>query len=116
MSWTTTSVIPLATTTVSILRRQGADEYEEPYGGGTPAGLDVAASGVRAVIGRPRGSDRVEGGEQARTELELLCDPCDVVYTDLVKDESTGVVYRLTFLFNYPDHVEGRLELVQGVV
>lgn len=113
MSW---SAIPITTTTISVLRRQGADEYDEPYGGDTPAGLDVAASGVRAVIGRPRGSDRVEGGEQARTDLELLCDPCDMSYTDLVKDEASDVVYRLTFMFAYPDHIEGRLELVQGVV
>ena len=121
-------MIPLATTTVSILRIAAPDEYAEPYGGKTNADRAVVVSGVRAVIdipvGRQAGIERVAGGEQTRTELRLAADPCDINRTDVVKDEVTGIFYTVTWCLRYPGngsagdmgHVEAGIVNVEGLV
>lgn len=110
-------MIPLATTTIAVLRTTGPDQYDEPYGGGDdPANREVVASGVRAVLDRPRGTEQVAGGEQSRVDLSLICDRCDIDYRDLVRDERTGRVYRTVWTLDYGDHIEGGLQIVEGVV
>lgn len=110
-------MIPLSTTTISVLRVAAADDYAEPYQGDDTARRTVAATGVRAVIDRPTGREQLAGGEQAIWDFGLVCDPVDIDYRDTVKDESTGVVYRVVWVMAYPgEHVEAGLTLVQGEV
>jgi len=112
-------VIPLATTTISVLRLKPGDIYDEPYEGADAADRDVAASGIRAVIYRPvarvAGREQQSGGEQAIGELDLACDPCGLTHLDWVKDETTDVIYQVVYALAYPgSHEEAGLRLVEG--
>lgn len=109
-------MIPTATTTIAVLRSPSSDQYDEPYGGGGPGDRTTVASGVRAVIDRPFGREQVAGGEQSQVTLSLVCDPCDIGYRDMVRDERTGVVYQVQWALHYGPHVEGGIQIVQGVV
>jgi hypothetical protein len=109
-------VIPLATTTIAVLRIAGPDQYEEPYGGVQPSQRETVASGVRAVLDRPTGREQVAGGEQSTVDLSLACDPCDIDYRDVIKDERTGRHYRVVWTLDYGEHIEGGLQIVQGEV
>lgn len=109
-------MIPLATTTIAVLRASAPDQYDEPYGGSTPADRSEVAAGVRAVIDRPTGREQVAGGEQNRVDLSLACDPCDINHLDQVRDENTDQVYRVVWVLAYPGHVEGGLQIVSGEV
>lgn len=108
-------MIPLATTTITVLRQAEADQYEEPYSGQPAAGRTEHATGVRAVIDRPTGREQVAGGEQSIVDLELVCDPCGLDYRDLIRDDTTGRVYRVVFALYFPgDHDEAGLRIVEG--
>lgn len=109
--------LPLATTTVTILRAPAADDYAEPYSGTPTAGLDEVVTGVPAVIYAPTGREAVAGGEQTATDLRFVCEPVDIKSTDYLKDDTTGVTYRITWWISYPgEHVEGAIRLVEGLV
>jgi hypothetical protein len=109
-------VIPVATTRITVLRNTADAHDDEPYGGHTPADRAAVAQGVRAVIDRPTGSEQVAGGEQSRVDLMLHCDPCDIDYRDLVRDERTGAVYRVVFVLDFGMHLQGGLQIVEGEV
>lgn len=109
-------MIPLATTTIAVLRAPAGDEYAEPYAGAGTATWTRATTGVRAVIGRPSGREEVAGGEQSVWDFQLVCDPVELRRLDQVEDESTGVVYRVVWLMAYPGLVEAGLRLVEGEV
>lgn len=110
-------MIPLSTTTITVLRVADADEYAEPYQGDDTTRRTVQATGIRAVIDRPGGNEQLAGGEQAVWDFGLVCDPTDLRYTDTVQDESTGIVYRVVWVMTYmADHVEAGLRVVQGEV
>lgn len=100
-------MIPFATTTITIYRRDDEQMYGEPYAGlkYSDRGV-VVAEGVRAVIdvavGRQAGIERNRGGESVRSELRLVADPCDLKHTDQVMDSLTGIVYDLSFLVWFP--------------
>lgn len=108
-------MIPVATTSITVLRPPAVDLYAEPYSGTGTATMQQIATGVPAVIERPRGTIQLAGGEQTITELRLLCDPVDLQRLDRVTDESTGTVYRILWLLVYPgDHIEAGLRDVEG--
>lgn len=108
-------MIPLATTTVAVLRLPAGTDDDEPYSGNDPASWDVAATGIRAVIDRPRGREQLAGGEQSISDFELICDTADIGRLDQVKDETTGTVYRVVWVMSYPgEHTEAGLRLVEG--
>lgn len=111
-------MIPTATTTIAVLRSPESDQYDEPYGGSDLGSRTAVATGVRAVIDRPTGREQVAGGEQSQVSLALICDPCDITYRDLVRDEKTGTVYKVMWVLNYGTsaHVEGGIQIVEGVV
>lgn len=109
-------MIPAATTTITVLRASVPDQYEEPYGGDQPTDRAVVATGVRAVIDRPTGREQVAGGEQNRVDLALACDPVDIEHRDLVRDDTSGHVYRVVWVLSYPSHVEGGLQIISGEV
>lgn len=108
--------IPLATTTITVLRSPAGDVYDEPYGGDVPADWDTVVTGVRAVIDRAGGREQVAGGEQNRVDLALACDPCDVDHLDAIRDDRTGATYRVVWVLNYGPHIEGGLQIVKGVL
>ena len=111
-------MIPLSTTTITVLRTPVADIYDEPYGGGTPADREVVATGVRAVIDRPTGiREQVAGGEQSTVELLLTCDLTDITYLDLVRDDNTQQVYGVRYVITYQgSHTEAGLRITEGVL
>lgn len=111
-------MIPLSTTTISVLRTPVADIYDEPYDGSGAAERDVIATGVRAVIDRPSGiREQVQGAEQSVVELWLTCDPVDMTHMDLVRDDTTGQVYGVRYVISYlGSHVEAGLRITEGVV
>lgn len=113
--------LPLATTTVTVLRPPTSDDYAEPYGGTRTADLVEVESGVRAAldvpVARDAGREYRAGGEQTLTEFRFAVDPCDVRNTDYMRDDRTGVLYRVTWVFEFADsHIEGGLRLVEGLV
>lgn len=108
-------MIPLSTTSISVLRLNAGSEYDEPYAGTEPHNRTLAASGVRAVIDRPAGNVVLAGGEQAVADYDLICDETDIGYGDLIQDDTTGRTYRITQLITYPgEHVEAGLRAVEG--
>ena len=79
--------IPLATTTITILRQKPEDIYEEPYSDEQESDRVVFASGIRAVLMAPatragQGQETTRGGEQVRVAFALACDPVDLRHTD----------------------------------
>ena len=110
-------MIPLSSTTITVLRAKAADVYDEPYGGALPAAdWDEVATGVRAVIDRATGRDQVAGGEQSTVDLSLVCDRCDIDYRDMVRDDTSGSEYRVVWVLDYGVHIEGGLRIVEGEV
>lgn len=111
-------MIPLSTTTITVLRTPAADIYDEPYSGSTPADREIVATGVRAVIDRPSGfKEQMAGGEQSIVELWLTADPVDLTHLDLVRDDTTSQVYGVRYVIAYAgSHVEAGLRIVEGVL
>lgn len=114
--------ISVATTTITV--KALSEVHEDPYE--EIRNATVTASGVRAVITPMAGSDSVQaGGEQVRNKMALTCDPCDITFQDVVVDDANGRIYRVVFANPVPDpvfghyasgHVEGVIELVEGLV
>lgn len=119
--------LPVHTTTITVLRAGPESVWAEPYEG--PPARTAVAQGVRAVIdppaGREAGREVTEGGEQTRTYLRLICDPCDINHNDQVTDERTGATYLVTWILRFPgpgttgddiSHIEGGLVIIEGLV
>ncbi len=110
-------MIPTSTTTITVLRSPVAGDYDEPYSGSTPADRTPVYAGVRAVIDRGTGSQRIAGGEQEVVDALLVCDPTPLSYRDQIRDDNTGDVYDIVWTIAYaPSHNEAGLRLVRGVV
>lgn len=86
-------MIPLATTTVTVT----AHAEPEPGAGITTS---TRASGVRAVIGSPSGTDVPGPGQGAeRVDAVLNCDTVTgLAHTDRVTDDATGEVYEVRWV------------------
>ena len=120
-------MIPIATTTISVLRAPADDpevgeDYLDPYD--PHPEREVVVSGVRARIGRGGGGMRenVAGGTQSVIGLMVWCDPFDegLVATDQLLDEQTGDVYELDGPALHQrgfglDHFEAAIKQVVGV-
>jgi hypothetical protein len=104
--------IPVATHSITVRRRTAQASW------GDPEGEAVAlATGVRAVIGSPEGSE-VEGTE-GTANLRLTCDEVDGLdHTCEVVDEATDVVYDVVWAVRKPSwlgvHYEAGLQIVTG--
>lgn len=110
-------MIPLSTTTIAVLRLKPGSEYDEPYAGPEPYNRTVAYSQIPAVIDSPAGLLQLEGGQQNVARYRLVCDPVDIVYTDLIQDEQTGRHFQISWLHTYfADHVEVGLYDTEGEV
>lgn len=85
-------MIPLATTTIAILRpRAGVDAYD-------PQAHRTIRRGIRAHIGAPSGRDRHIGGDQSTITDHLDADPCDLQHADRVRDETTGDLFDVVWV------------------
>jgi hypothetical protein len=108
--------IPLASTTITVERREQPDEAQpaeqdqDPWDTGysdepTETVYKPIAEGVRAVIS-------VGGGQLAGREVgpgvsevvswSLICDPTDLTYLDQVVDEYDGTRYLVEFAITSP--------------
>jgi hypothetical protein len=107
-------LIPLATTTISVLVLDGdTDPYENPS-------LTTVASGVKAHFSSPRGSDRFIGGDQEIIDMRLDCDVCAFPFTAIVVDESNNDQWKTVWVRPRIglglDHIEAGVQRVQGMV
>lgn len=118
-------MIPLATDRITITRiaeDPNLDSYDAPH---TYAPY---VEHVRATIApMERGvSEMFLGGQKERIALRLTCDPVDLLYTDVVLDESSGDRYNVAWArqrvgippvgpkAGYWDYTEAIIILTQG--
>lgn len=110
-------MIPLATTTITVLTPAQADLDAEPYSGADDDDLIESATGVPAVIDSPTGTEQLAGGEQDIWNYRLVCDETPLGRFDSVRDDTTGITYRVVWIHLYPgEHIEAGLRWVQGEV
>lgn len=87
--------LPLATTTISVLRLPDDDPSNPRDGADDPPERSKVATGIRAQIGSPSGTENRQGGNRTVMRYALHCDPFDFKPTDQIQDEATGTVYDL---------------------
>lgn len=87
-------MIPLLSTTkVTILRPATGDPYE------TAASETTIASGIKAHISSPSGSEQAIGGQLEQVDAVLLCESGHgILHTDLVYDDETGERWRVVWV------------------
>lgn len=114
--------VPFASTTISVLRITSSAEFAEPYTTTSDA-RQVVATGVRAHISpvETHSLELAQGGEQERVQYRIDCDtpPSGINHLDLVKDERTGVVYKVRWMaerFVPFVYSHGSLETNKGLV
>jgi hypothetical protein len=107
--------IPIASTTGSVLRVP-TDYTRDSYD--ALPDWETIATGVRAHISSPGGTEIVLGGTQSDVLFSLACDPCDLRHTDRWLDEPSGVVYDVVWSAQRVglglDHCSAGLRLVLG--
>lgn len=114
-------MIPVATTTIRVLRQVPAPEpYEAAEDDhGDPVAPTVIAAGVRAQISTSKGAES-SSGTQEIVDFRLSCDPVELDHDDRVEDERTNLVYEVTWArqrFGLGlDHTEAGLRQITGVV
>lgn len=116
------AVIPIATTSVSVLRKTDATLDGEPYG---EVYETVVASHVRANITAPKvsrpGSEKRQGGAQMTRQYYLICDTpsTEINHNDVIIDEKTGKRYEVTSVNQRNglglDHTTAELKRVEGL-
>lgn len=103
----------IATTTVTIERPDGTgDPYEA-------ASVATVASGVRAHISAPSGSDQNVGGDKVVIDaVAYLPRGTSLVRSDLITDDTSGNTYEVVWQFARQglglDHVQLGLRFVEG--
>lgn len=107
-------MIPLSTTTITVLRVASVDPYEP-----STMAPGTVVTGVRAHISVPNvGASQIVGGQQSVVEPRLTCDVCDLRHTDEVRDDSTGQTFQVSWVQQRLglglDHLEAGLRIVQG--
>jgi hypothetical protein len=112
-------LIPVATTTVRVERRQ-ADPDVDPYENDAP--WVTVASGVRAHISTGRGQEDRGGSDRSIVHFRMACDQFDggILHTDRVVDEQSGEVYEVRWAVARSalglDHFHAGLDQISGVV
>lgn len=102
--------IPVATTTVTIWRRDdlleaGQDPWDDGYADAQTNDYAILDEGIRAVISVGGGSyaGRTVGpGDSEQVVFSLLADPCDLQYLDEVSDDQTGQRYQVAWSIASP--------------
>jgi hypothetical protein len=111
-------LIPLAITTISVLRIPPATDYDEPYSGADDTSRDIAAEKIRAVVDYPLGNLDLQGGQQNVSDYGLKCDPIPggLVNTDWIKDDTSGRTFRIVWYLDFYTHIEARMRATEGEV
>lgn len=90
-------MIPLATTTITVLRPSpGADI--DPYVVSDDAADTEVVTGVPAHISTPSGREAIVGGSQETIDYRLNCGVIDLTYTDRVRDDTTSELYEVSWV------------------
>jgi hypothetical protein len=114
------TMLAVATTTITVLAPTAPQLNGEAYSTVPPAGYTVIATAVRAVIGVPRGTEAVRGGQETANRYTLYCDPVPMDHYSCVVDEPTGVTYSVTWCMmrDVPEvaFVQAELKRVEGLV
>ena len=111
--------IPLATTTISVLRVP-ADPDRDPYD--PQPEPETVVSGIRAHLSLGQGQETVAGGSQQVVNWRLSCDPFNqgLHHKDQVVNEQSGSVYEVVYSETREgmgmDHFQAGLTQVSGVV
>lgn len=114
--------VPLPTTKITITRVTilATDDPTEVSGTST-----VVAQHINAHLSAPSGSEQRDVGltaSQERVGYKLIADPCDLRHDDTVLDETTSVVYQVTWARERPgvdsefDYTEAEVYIVSGQV
>jgi hypothetical protein len=113
-------MIPVATTTIDVLRRDNdLGATEDPWEDTDAEALNAFAvleESVRAVISVGGGNyaGRTVGpGDSEFVNYTLLADPCDLQYLDEVEDKTTGQRYQVEWAISSPG-VAGQLASVRA--
>lgn len=110
-------MIPIATTTVTVLRPAALGADEDPYDEALVEPAEVAA-GVRANIAIAAGREDTTGrAAREAVTFRLRCDPADIANRDLIVDDTTGEQYAVVWARQRVtglglDHVVADLEQV----
>ena len=87
--------IPLATTTIQVLRPVSAADVDAEFR--EPGGVAPVGSPVRAHISTPTGNMRFDpSGQTSTAQYKLQADPCDLRDGDTVRD-GEGNLYRVAW-------------------
>jgi hypothetical protein len=90
-------VIPIATTTVTVLRPDELGASDDPYDETEEEPTEVA-TGVRANIAIADGREELTGrSEVDDIRFRLRCDPADIAGGDTILDETTGDTYSVVW-------------------
>jgi hypothetical protein len=122
--------IPVATTTITILREQDVRDPHtppdvDPWGDGYDEDADTVpdavatwvpvATGVRATIATPVGRALFGLGNTSTITFALAADPCDLRNGDRVDDQTTGRRFAVNWAEATPG-VDGMLvQVVAGI-
>lgn len=106
-------MLPVTTTTGTILRPAGGDPYE------TAAAPTQIATGLAGHVSAPTGSEVDQGGQLEQVDAVLLTDPdADLRHTDLWRDDGTDLTYRVAWVRRRQglglDHLKAGLVAYQG--
>lgn len=92
--------IPIATTTITVLRPAELDASDDPYDP-VETEPDELAVGVRANIAVADGGEELTGRSSNETvRFRLRADPTDLASSDLVVDDTTGERYAVVWARN----------------
>lgn len=110
-------MIPAATTTITV-RRAPADDNRDGYDPLPTA--ETVFAGVRAHLSAPSAREDRAGGSRQTIAARLLCDPVELLHTDTVVDDTTGVEYAVIGVEQHVglglDHTAAGLQLTSGAV
>ena len=110
-------MIPLTTTTVTV-HRVAVDPIRDGYDP-LPAPVVIAAA-VPAHISAPGGDEDRDGGTRELTAARLLCQTTDLLHTDRVVDDSTGITFEVLAVQHRRglglDHTVADLQRITGAV
>lgn len=111
--------IPLATTTITVIRREMTDmeDLYDPADYPSPEWTTIVA-GVRAVISPPTANPQLTAGTRLTWSASLRSDPCDLQENDHLIDANDGTEWTVLWAREFDaiglNHMEASLRMVQG--
>lgn len=108
----------LYTTTITVFRpREGADV--DPYVPGDNPVDELVYESIPAHISKPSSSKAPDGSTSSRKSHPMQCAPIELLHTDRVVDDVTGVSYSIDSVMSRVglglDHVTAKIKVIEGV-